>query len=146
MKRRALYLIAVLIVAFGSCKKTNTGNQQQLSLLGGWSLGAIVGYNNISLPKNTDTTINMPITVGATIHGNWDVGITINFNSLPADIVSVTPASYSGTATTLKAYVTDTFAFHIHAIDTGTFPIAVIANDGGGVNNTISDTFKLLVH
>ncbi len=146
MKKCSLYLIVVLIVAFGSCKKTNTNNEQQLSLLGGWSLDAIVGYSNISLPKNTDTTINMPITAGATIHGNWTVGITISFDSLPANVVSVMPASYSGTATTSKAYVTDTFAFHIHTVDTGTFPIVVIANDGGGGNNPISDTFKLIVH
>jgi len=144
MKKFSCLTIAVLIVALGSCNKKSTATQQ-LSTLGGWTLDGITGYNNISLAKNTDTVISMPITAGATIDGNWQVPITISFGSLPAN-VSVTPASYTAIATTLNRYVTDTFAFHIHAVDTGTFPLAVVANDGGGGPNPISDTFRITVH
>ena len=148
MQKHSFFTIAMLIVVFASCNKTSTYKPQQFSGgIGGWSIDGITGYSNILLTKNTDTTIKMPITVGTTVDGNWQVGITISFSYLPSvDVVSVTPISYEGVATTFNAFVTDTFAFHIHAIDTGIFPVAVIADDGVGSPTPKSDTFKIIVH
>jgi len=145
VKKLILYLTAILFI-LGGCKKTNSTPPQPAQGIGGYGIGKMAGLFNITLSRNSDTTIVVPIKVYVTVYGNWTPNITINFGPFPRDIVGATPASYSSYASTFITYVTDTVAFQIHATDTGTFPIAVFANCNGGSPSELSDSFNIIVH
>jgi hypothetical protein len=146
MKIHARLVAPILLLAISACSKTNS----QSSYLthageGGWDIGLIkTGLSNISLVKNTDTTISIPISLSFYALGKMSVGDSITFGPLPPDVVSVIPASsLNGGFMDTTGKLTNAFAFHIHAIDTGTFQIVVLAYGGHAPD---SATFKLIVH
>jgi len=144
MKKLILCSAAILFV-FGSCKKSGSSTTPFPFGHGGYVIGNISGLFDITLPRNTDTTIAMPIKVSIFIGGNYTPTVTVSIGTpLPADVAGVNPevrslqTLYGSSGTT---YVTDTAAFQIHAIDTGIFLIHVFASSNGEV----SDSFKITV-
>ena len=149
MKKYALFLTAISIIVLGSCsKKSGSSASIPYSGIGGYGMGAIRGLFDITLAKNADTTIQMPIIVSVTVYGNWDPLITIKYSKLPTDLISVTPSTDSVLTiiTNSNSYVTDSTAFHIRAVDTGSFAVTITASTNGGNPSQVSDSFKIIVH
>ena len=149
MKKIILFLAALLFV-FGSCKKkantyTVPANTPSPGSYAYW-LGEISGLFNISLLKNSDTTITMPIQVYVQIYAYATPEVTVSFGTLPADVVRLAPASYSTWTSFANNVVTDSISIHIHAVDSGSFPVTVFANCNGGGAAERSDSFKIIVH
>ena len=145
MNKRALYVVAILFAFAGCNKKSSTYTPPQSYGHGGYSVGGITGLFDIILPRNCDTTIMMPIKVYATIYGNWNPYLTISFGPLPTNITSVVPATYGAITSVSHNFITDTVAFHIYAVDSGYFPVTVLASSGRSPSES-SDSFKIIVH
>ncbi len=139
-------LLLVLALATLGCSKTNNQSPQGQVGIGGVEVGQLtIGYPVISLAKNTDTAITMPISAMLSVMGNYAGAITFTFGTLPAAVDSIVPASYTSPSSGTSEKVSENFTFHINAIDTGTFRLAVIAS-GAWYGVPPSDTIKIIVH
>ena len=98
---------SILLVAIitGCSKKTDTQPNPDPAGIGGYGItGITTGFSNITFAKNTDTTFSMPISAYVVIYGDYRPGITIAFDSMPANVVSFSPSSYSSITTAGQLY------------------------------------------